>query len=48
MPNALLSPHMGSDTSRYMERMTDILCENLRRYAEGETLQNLVDPVERY
>ena len=48
MPNVLVSPHMGSDTSRYMERMTDILCENLRRYAEGETLQNLVDPVERY
>ncbi len=48
MPNVLLSPHMGSDTSRYMERMTDILCENLRRYAEGETLRNLVDPVERY
>ena len=48
MPNVLVSPHMSSDTSRYMERMTDILCENLRRYAVGETLQNLVDPVERY
>ena len=32
----------AKDWSRYMERMTDILCENLRRYAEGETLQYLV------
>jgi phosphoglycerate dehydrogenase-like enzyme len=48
MPNALLSPHMGSDTPRYMERMTDILCDNLRRYAEGRPLRNVVDPVERY
>lgn len=48
MPNVLLSPHMGADTSLYMERMTDILCDNLIRYAEGRSLTNVVDPVERY
>jgi phosphoglycerate dehydrogenase-like enzyme len=48
MPNVLLSPHMGSDTARYMERMTDIQCDNLLRYAEGRALRNVVDPVERY
>jgi phosphoglycerate dehydrogenase-like enzyme len=48
IPNALISPHMGSDTPRYMERMTDILCDNLRRYAEGEPLRNVVNPIERY
>lgn len=48
MPNALLSPHMGSDSARYMERMTDVLCNNLCRYATGEPLRNVVDPTERY
>jgi len=48
MSNVLISPHMGSDTARYMERMTDILCDNLLRYAEGRPLRNVVDPVERY
>jgi hypothetical protein len=31
-----------------MERMTELLCDNLRRYAAGEPLRNVVDPVERY
>ena len=48
LPNVLLSPHMGADTASYMERMTDILCDNLRRYAQGQALRNVVDPVERY
>ena len=48
MPNAFLSPHSASDTALYMERMTDILCDNLVRYAEGKKLRNLIDPVERY
>ena len=48
MPNAFLSPHSASDTALYMERMTDILCDNLVRYAEGKKLRNVVDPVERY
>ncbi len=48
MPNVLLSPHMCGDTSMYMERFTDILCDNLLRYAEGRPLRNVVDPQERY
>jgi phosphoglycerate dehydrogenase-like enzyme len=48
MPNVLLSPHMCGDTAMYMERFTDILCDNLRRYAEGRPLRNVVDPRERY
>jgi hypothetical protein len=39
---------MGADTPLYMERMTDILCDNLKRYAEGRPLRNVIDPVERY
>ena len=48
MPNVLISPHMGSDTERYMERMTDVLYDNLVRYAEGHPLRNVVDPREGY
>jgi D-2-hydroxyacid dehydrogenase (NADP+) len=48
LPNVIVSPHMGADTTLYMERMTDIICDNLKRYAEGRPLRNVVDPVERY
>ena len=48
MPNVLVSPHIGAETTHYMERMTEILCDNLKRYAAGRSLRNVVDPVERY
>jgi phosphoglycerate dehydrogenase-like enzyme len=48
LPNAFLSAHSASDTAHYMDRLTDILLDNLVRYAEGTKLRNLVDPVERY
>jgi phosphoglycerate dehydrogenase-like enzyme len=48
LPNVLISPHMGSDTARYTERMTDVLYDNLVRYAEGQPLRNVVDPREGY
>ena len=48
LPNVLISPHMGSDTARYMERMTEVLYDNLVRYAEGRPLRNVVDASEGY
>lgn len=48
LTNLLISPHMGSDTAMYMERMTDVLYDNLVRYAEGRPLRNVVDPKEGY
>jgi phosphoglycerate dehydrogenase-like enzyme len=48
LPNVLISPHMGSDTALYTERMTEVLYENLRRYAEGQALRNVIDPDEGY
>jgi phosphoglycerate dehydrogenase-like enzyme len=48
LPNVLVSPHMGSDTIRYMERMTEVLYDNLVRYAEERPLRNVVDPREGY
>ena len=48
MPNVIISPHMGADTDRYMERATAIFCENLRRYVAGEPLMNVVDHATGY
>ncbi len=46
MPNVLVSPHSGSTSDRENGRLTNLFCENLRRYLSGETLLNVLD-VER-
>jgi phosphoglycerate dehydrogenase-like enzyme len=48
MDNVILSPHIAADTPLYMERFTEIICDNLRRYAAGEPLRNVIDINERY
>ena len=48
LDNVLIMPHVGGDTDRYMERCTALVCENLRRYAEGQPLLNLVDTQQGY
>jgi len=48
MDNVLISPHMAADTPLYIDRFMDVLCDNLRRYAKGEPLRNVVDIKERY
>jgi phosphoglycerate dehydrogenase-like enzyme len=41
MPNVFISPHMSSATDLYMERLTDLFCENLRRYISREPMLNV-------
>ena len=48
VPNLLISPHMGSDTAMYTDRMTEVLYDNLSRYAQGQPLRNVIDPGEGY
>jgi phosphoglycerate dehydrogenase-like enzyme len=43
LPNVLISPHSGSTTDRENGRITDLFCENLRRYLAGEPLLNVLD-----
>lgn len=43
LPNVLISPHVSGFTPQYDERATDLFTENLRRFAAGERLLNLVD-----
>jgi phosphoglycerate dehydrogenase-like enzyme len=42
-PRVLVSPHVGAVTSRFWERETGLIVENLRRYLAGAPLLNVVD-----
>lgn len=46
MPNVLVSPHSASTSGRENERITDLFCDNLQRFLNGEPLCNVLD-VER-
>ena len=43
MPNVLLSPHSASTVGSENARLTDLFCDNLRRYVTGEPLRNVFD-----
>lgn len=43
MPNVLLTPHTSGHSPHSDRRMFDLLKENLRRFAAGEPLLNVVD-----
>lgn len=42
-PRLLITPHVGGQSARRIDAMTDFFCDNLRRYAAGRPLRNLVD-----
>jgi phosphoglycerate dehydrogenase-like enzyme len=46
MANVLICPHSASTSDRENERLTDLFCDNLRRYLDGRPLRNVLD-VER-
>ena len=39
----MITPHTAGDSSEKERRCVEILIENLRRYAHGESLLNVVD-----
>jgi glyoxylate/hydroxypyruvate reductase len=41
MPNVLVSPHSASTVAAENATLTDLFCDNLRRYLDGEPLRNL-------
>ena len=43
MPNVVMAPHMGGRSTEGQQNLRKIFCENLRRYAAGEPLMNIVD-----
>ncbi len=49
MPNVLISPHnSGGWTDGLRARQIAIFAENLRRFAGGEALENVVDVARGY
>jgi phosphoglycerate dehydrogenase-like enzyme len=47
-PKVRLSAHVSWASPAGMARTLEIFPDNLRRYADGESLQHLVDPEEGY
>jgi phosphoglycerate dehydrogenase-like enzyme len=44
LPNVIVTPHTSWSSGRVLDRSVDLFCENLRRFAAGEALLNVVDP----
>ncbi len=43
LPNVIITPHVGGQRASRLDDMTQLFCDNLRRYQAGEPLINLVD-----
>ena len=48
MPNVIISPHSASTVTQENARITDIFCDNLRRYLSGQPLRNVLDKKQLY
>jgi phosphoglycerate dehydrogenase-like enzyme len=48
MKNVIVSPHISGGTEIYNERAVEIFAENLRRFLDGRSLENVVDPARGY
>jgi glyoxylate/hydroxypyruvate reductase len=48
VPNLLITPHVSSDPTDYVARMTRIFADNARRLVAGRPLRNRVQPRRGY
>jgi phosphoglycerate dehydrogenase-like enzyme len=48
LPNVIVTPHTSWSSGRVLDRSVELFCDNLRRYARGEPLLNVVDPTAGY
>jgi phosphoglycerate dehydrogenase-like enzyme len=44
LPNVTVSPHISGGNADSLSVLTDLCCENLRRYVAGESLINVIHP----
>lgn len=44
LPNVIVTPHTAWSSGRVLDRSVDLFCDNLQRFARGESLLNVVDP----
>ena len=47
-PNVIVTPHTSWSSGRVLDRSVELFCDNLRRFAAGEPLLNVVDPSAGY
>ena len=43
LPNAIVTPHTSWSSGRALDRTIELFCDNLRRFARGEEMLNVVD-----
>ena len=48
LPNVIVTPHTSWSSGRVLDRSVELFCDNLRRFAAGEPLLNVVDPSQGY
>ena len=42
LPNVLITPHTGGETSRYEARLVDIIVDNVRRWERDEPFRHQI------
>ena len=48
LPNVIVTPHTSWSSSRVLDRSVELFCDNLRRFAAGDPLLNVVDQRQGY
>jgi phosphoglycerate dehydrogenase-like enzyme len=48
LPNVIVTPHTAWSSGRVLDRSVELFCDNLRHFAAGEPLLNVVDPTAGY
>jgi phosphoglycerate dehydrogenase-like enzyme len=48
LPNVIVTPQTSWSSGRVLDRSVELFCDNLRRFAAGEPLLNVVDPNRGY
>jgi phosphoglycerate dehydrogenase-like enzyme len=48
LPTVIVTPHVAASSDRYMHRVAELVCDNVRRYLDGRPLRNLVDSERGY
>lgn len=48
LPNVLVSPHSASTSDKENDRLTELFCDNLRRFLDGRPLRNVLDTERLY
>jgi phosphoglycerate dehydrogenase-like enzyme len=48
LSNVIVTPHTSWSSGRVLDRSVELFCDNLRRFATGEPLLNVVDPTAGY